>query len=188
MKIKAQNDAAVVPAIRIINQTVTGREDLKIPVKEGVYRPEGDVLMAVFISRDGKKVGRGFLTGYCAGLGGIASTHAHDTHGLLVVGQRFKDMALAANDVLKMGGGISLAHGGKVKVRIALPIGGIASKKEIPELANEIIETNQVLRNLGSPLDNPLWTLVFLSFTSVLQLRITYSGVYDVREGKIIFS
>jgi adenine deaminase len=43
---------------------------------------------------------------------------------------------------------------------------------------------NQVLGDLGSALDNPLWTLVFLSFTSVLQLRITYSGVYDVREGK----
>lgn len=187
-KIISKNDSAVVPAIRIVNQTVTGREDLQIPVQDGVYRPEGDVLMTVFISRDGKKVGRGFLTGYCAGLGGIASTQAHDTHGLLVVGQRFKDMALAANDVLKMGGGVSLAHGGEVKARIPLPIGGIASKREIPELANEIIEMNQVLGDLGSALDNPLWTLVFLSFTSVLQLRITYSGVYDVRKGKIIFS
>ncbi len=186
-KVPSRKALDTVPVIRIVNQTVTDREDRKIPVQDSIYRPEDDVLMAVFISRDGKKVGRGFVSGYCAGLGGIASTHAHDTHGLLVVGQRFKDMALAANDVLKMEGGVSLAHGGEVKARIPLPIGGIASKREIPELANEIIEMNQVLGDLGSALDNPLWTLVFLSFTSVLQLRITYSGVYDVRKGKIIF-
>jgi adenine deaminase len=96
-------------------------------------------------------------------------------------------MAMAANDVLKMGGGISLVHRGERRARIPLPIGGIASNREVPELADEIIETNQTLWDLGSPLDNPLWTLVFLSFTSVLKLRITYSGVYDVKEGKVIF-
>lgn len=51
----------------------------------------------------------------------------------------------------------------------------------------EIRLLNQTIRSLGSGLDNPLWTLVFLSFTSVLQLRLTYAGVYDVRRGEIVF-
>jgi adenine deaminase len=57
----------------------------------------------------------------------------------------------------------------------------------VPELAGEIRRLNEAGRSTGPGLDNPLWTLVFLSFTSVLQLRLTYAGVYDVRRGEIVF-
>jgi adenine deaminase len=187
-RVVPENSAESIPVIRIVDLTVTDREDLRVPVKQGIYQPEGDILLATFITRDGKKVGRGFVRGFCPGLGGIASSIAHETHGLLILGQSHNDMALAANDVLKMGGGISLVHRGEIKARIPLPIGGITSNKNVPELAREIIVMHQNLKDLGCSLEYPLWTLGFLSFTSVLRLRITCSGVYDVREGKIIFS
>lgn len=48
----------------------------------------------------------------------MASSIAHDTHGLLVLGQSEQDMALAAHGVLKMGGGISLAQDGEIRANI----------------------------------------------------------------------
>ena len=59
--------------------------------------------------------------------------------------------------------------------------------KPVPELAAEIRQLNREIQALGTDLDNPLWTLVFLTFASILQLRLTYEGVYDVRRRKIVF-
>jgi adenine deaminase len=176
-----------VPVITIVDRTVTGREDLGIPVKDGAYdAPEG-VLSAFLISRDGERIGKGLVKGFARGLGGLASTVAHDTHGLLVVGSDPADMAAAARDALSDGGGVSLVRNGKVLARVPLPIAGVCSTRSVPELAGEIRRLNEAVRSTGPGLDNPLWTLVFLSFTSVLQLRLTYAGVYDVRRGEIVF-
>ena len=127
------------------------------------------------------------MKGFCANLGGIASSIAHETHGLLVLGQRGEDMALAAHEVLKMGGGISLAYGGTIRANIPLPLGGICSLEDIPNLAHQMKILHEILRDLGCSLEYPLWTLVFLSSTALLRLHITYEGVYDVKEGKIVF-
>jgi adenine deaminase len=178
---------STVPVIRIVDQTVTDMEEVKIPVVKSRYRPEGDILNVSLISRDDAKIGRGFVKGFCSGLGGIASSVAHETHGLLVLGQNEEDMALAAGDVLEMGGGISLAQGGQIRANIRLPLGGICSLEEMPALAHQTNRLNEMLRELGCHLAYPIWTMVFLSFTSVLRLRITYQGVYDVRTGKTVF-
>jgi len=176
-----------VPVITILDRTVTGREDVTIPVKNGFYVPRDDLLTASLTTRDGRKTAKGFVKGFGRGLGGLASTVAHDTHGLLVLGSNPEDMVLAAKEALRTGGGVALAQGGEVRARIPLPMGGICSLERVPELAEGIRELNRRVQDLGSDLDNPLWTLVFLSFTSVLLLRLTYEGVYDVRAGQIVF-
>jgi len=176
-----------VPVITILDRTVTGREDVSVPAKNGFYVPPDDLLAVSLTTRDGRKTAKGFVKGFGRGLGGLASTVAHDTHGLLVLGSRPEDMALAAKDALLTGGGVTLAHGGEVLARIPLPMGGICSLERMPVVAEGIRELNRRVQALGSHLDNPLWTLVFLSFTSVLLLRLTYEGVYDVREGRIVF-
>jgi adenine deaminase len=96
-------------------------------------------------------------------------------------------MALAAAEALKPGGGVGFVQNGEIRASIPLPLGGHCSLKSVPELAAEIRHLNGEIESLGTDLDNPLWTLVFLTFTSVLQLRLTYEGVYDVRRRKIVF-
>ncbi|MCF8063321.1 MAG: amidohydrolase family protein [Deltaproteobacteria bacterium] len=186
-RIEQDGRSGTVPVITIVDRTVTGREDLEIPVKNGCYEPPGHVLQAFLISRDGTRVGKGLVKGFARGLGGLASTVSHDTHGLLVLGSDPADMAAAAKDALSRGGGVSLVQAGKVLARVPLPIAGVCSTRSVPDLAEEIRLLNQAVHAMGSGLDNPLWTLVFLSFTSVLQLRLTYAGVYDVRRGEIVF-
>jgi adenine deaminase len=57
----------------------------------------------------------------------------------------------------------------------------------IGELAREVERLKRVFRDFGCSLEAPIWTMGFLSFTSIIEVRITPSGVYDVRKGKVIF-
>jgi adenine deaminase len=186
-RIAKRADLAQVPVITILNRTVTGAEKIAISARNGLYEPPEDILHAFLISRDGHKTGRGFVKGFGRGLGGIASTVAHETHGLLVLGSSPADMALAARKAIETQGGVVFVQNGEIRDRIPLPLGGICSMKPVPVLADEIRQLNCQLQPLCPDLENPLWTLVFLTFTSIIQLRLTYEGVYDVRMGKIVF-
>lgn len=186
-RIREKQGTGSVPVITIVDLTITGREDLDIPIVDGYYEPPDHILKAFLITRDGSLTGQGMIKGFARGLGGLASTVNHDTHGLLVVGNDAEDMAAAARDVIEHGGGVSVVQDGKVVAGIPLPVAGVCSLKSVHELAEEIQTLNRAIRSIGSDLDNPLWTLVFLSFTSVLHLRLTYGGVYDVRKGDVVF-
>ncbi|MDJ0819223.1 MAG: adenine deaminase C-terminal domain-containing protein [Desulfobacterales bacterium] len=186
-RIEQQAPESQIPVIRVIDQTVTDIEMIRMPVLQGLYRPGDGTLAAALISRDGEKIGRGFVKGFCSNLGGIASTVAHETHGLLVLGQNEADMALAANHALELRGGVVLADGGEIRASIPLPLGGICSLDTIPSLAVQITTMNSLLKEYGCNLPYPLWTLVFLTFTSILRLRLTFKGVYDVKDGLIVF-
>jgi len=158
-------------------------------VRDGAIQADSsrDVLKIVLIQRDGKRRGNGFLSGFGAEIGGIASSIAHETHNLMVIGGNDRDMAIALDRVIQTKGGIVLTHGGKLVHELSLPIGGIMSTLSMRELAHEVEELKRVFRDFGCPLEDPIWTMGFLSFTSIVEVRITLSGVYDVKRGKVIF-
>lgn len=187
-KIKRRGATTRIPVIRIVDQTVTELEMIDVPASNGYFKPGNGISAAALISRNGDKIGRGFVSGFCPNLGGIASTVAHETHGLLVLGQSEADMALAANHALELNGAIVLAQGGEIRACIPLPLGGICSLESIPMLARQIKTMNTLLREYGCSLPYPIWTLVFLTFTSILRLRITFEGIYDVKGGRVVFS
>lgn len=186
-QIKQQTSNSPIPVIRVLDQTVTELEMVNVPASNGYFKPANGLLAAALISRSGEKIGRGFVKGFCSNLGGIASTVAHETHGLLVLGQNEADMALAANHALNLKGAVALAHGGEIRACIPLPLGGICSLESIPVLAAQITVMNTLLKEYGCTLPYPIWTLVFLTFTSILRLRLTFEGIYDVKDGHIVF-
>ena len=72
------------------------------------------------------QVTSGFVSGFgyntdCA----VASTVAHDSHHMIVVGTSKDDMALAANTLGEVGGGIVVVSKGKVKALVELPIDNV---------------------------------------------------------------
>jgi adenine deaminase len=187
-QIKCDSPGQTIPVISVKDQTITGREDLDLPVSEGFYMPQGDVSAICLTSRDGSRKGQGFVKGFCPGLGGLAASISHEVHGLMVLGQSPEDMARAAREVLDMAGGVVLVQDGEIHARVELPLGGICSLGTVQETAAQMRGLHQALWDLGCKLPYPMWTFGFLSFTSILTLRITYSGVYDVRRGEIVFS
>lgn len=186
-RIKEAAQGELVPVISIVNQTVTQREDLAVPAAEGYYQPQDEVMALTILSRDGKRRGQGLVKGFCPGLGGLASSVAHEIHCLMVGGQNPADMSQAAAEVLAMGGGVALVQGGQVRARVPLTLGGICSVGSVGQVAQEMRHLHHELWDLGCGLDYPMWPFGFLTFTSVLSLRLTYEGVYDVRQGEIIF-
>jgi adenine deaminase len=185
--IKCEKPGQAMPMISVVDQTITAREDLELASNGGSYKPQGDVSTVCLFSRDGNRKGQGFVKGFCPNLGGLAASISHEVHGLMALGQDPADMALASREVLKMQGGVVLVGDGEIKARVPLPLGGICSLGTVQETANQMRELHQALWDLGCKLPYPMWTFGFLSFTSILALRITYSGVYDVRRGEIVF-
>lgn len=178
-----------VPVIGIIDRTVTKRIDEVLERSGSCLVPsrERDICKIFYTKRQNKAWGRGFLKGFGARIGGIASTIAHETHGLLLLGYDDADMAMAGNKVLEMGGGIVLAERGTIVHSLPLPIGATMSELDMKDLARELNTMNGILQRYGSTLDDPVWTMGFLTFTSIVELRITVSGVYDVRKGAVVF-
>ncbi len=183
------NGEAKIPVIDIVDRTVTRRADVAPLIDNGfvLTDKQKDIMKVCYTRREKKKWGKGFVRGIGADLGGIATTVAHETHGLLVVGFNEQDMAMAANKVLDMGGGIVLVNNGEVIDLLSLPHGAIMSNLAIDELASRLVAINNTIKERGSMLDDPIWTLGFLTFTSIVELRITVSGVYDVRKGEVVY-
>ena len=178
-----------VPVIDLADKTVTRRLDRVMGKEEGYLLPDRDedIRKAVYTRRDKLHWGKAFVRGVGADVGGIALTIAHETHGLLILGFDDEDMALAGNTVLAMGGGIVLADKGKILHSLSLPIGATMSPLKVGELATELAKVKEVIRHLGSPLEDPFLTMSYITLTSIIELRLTVSGVYDVKKGRIIF-
>lgn len=183
-----RKEAGEVPVIDIIDRTVTKRTDLGLP-REGdliLADRSRDIRKVLYSRREQRKWGQGFLHGFGA-RAAIASTVAHETHGIIVHGFDDDDMAIAANTVLAMNGGIAIAEGGKVLDVLPLPVGATMSNLSVLEISSAYRKLNTILHASGSLLDDPIWTTCFLTFTSIVELRITVSGTYDVRKGSIVF-
>jgi len=182
-------EESIIPVIDIVDRTVTSRIDIELR-RNGAYlipEREKDIRKVLYTRRDKKHWGKGFVRGIGADIGGIATTVAHETHGLLVLGFNDADMATAANKVLNMGGGIALVDHDRILHMLPLPQGAIMSDLNISDLARELTRINMTLRERGSKLEDPLWTIVILTLTSIVALRLTVSGVYDVKTGEIVF-
>lgn len=112
--------------------------EIEADVVDGfVVPPDGTTMISV-THRHGKAepvTRTGFLTGWGKWDGAFATTVSHDSHNLTVFGGNEADMALAANAVIKAGGGMAVATGGKVTALLPLPLSGLVSDAPLAEVA-----------------------------------------------------
>ncbi len=112
--------------------------EIEADVVDGfVVPPDGTTMISV-THRHGKAepvTRTGFLTGWGKWDGAFATTVSHDSHNLTVFGGNEADMALAANAVIKAGGGMAVASGGKVTALMPLPLSGLVSDASLAEVA-----------------------------------------------------
>jgi adenine deaminase len=126
-------------------------------------------------------IGVGFVTGYGLKKGAIASSIAHDSHNLIVVGTNDEDMALAANTVRENEGGLAIVCDGKVLGSLALPIGGLMCDLDVSEIEEKLSAMKEQARLLGVPEGiDPFMTLAFTALPVIPKLRILTKGVVDV--------
>lgn len=180
------NPTARVHVIGVIeNQAPTRHLVMEVPVQDGEIRPdrERDLAKVALVERHhgtgtvqvGLVHGFGF-TAPCA----IASTVAHDSHHMLVVGTDEAQMALAANKLAEVGGGQVVVKDGQVIGLVPLPIAGLMSSARAEEVARQAATVLAGFRACGCTLNNPNMQLSLLALVVIPELRLSDKGLVDV--------
>ena len=125
--------------------------------------------------------GFGF-TGKCA----IASTVAHDSHHMIVVGTDDVDMAIAANKLIDVDGGQVVVQNGKVIGLVELGIAGLMSRERADIVARKAETVLAGFRSCGCKLNNPNMQLSLLALGVIPELRITDKGLVDVTKFQFV--
>ncbi|MBM7716176.1 adenine deaminase [Siminovitchia sp. FSL H7-0308] len=136
----------------------------------------------------GKKPFVGVLKG--AGLkdGAYATTVAHDSHNLVVVGTNAADMLLAARSLEACGGGLCLVRGKEVIAKVELPVAGLMAPEPVEQLAPKVGYFSKKALEMGIAVGRraPAMALSSLALTVTPHIRITDKGLIDVEQQKLI--
>ena len=129
----------------------------------------------------------GFVNGFgfsseCA----IASTVAHDSHHMVVVGTDEGNMAIAANELGRIGGGQVVVLDGKIIGLVELPIAGLMSDERAEIVAQKTETVLEGIRATGCKLRNANMHLSFLALVVIPELRISDIGLVDVMKFEVV--
>jgi len=144
--------------------------------------PSRDIAKVAVIARHGvnANIGRGFVHGFGLQRGAIASSVGHDSHNICVVGCDDADMAVAANALMAMGGGFTVAAGGEVRAGLALPLAGLMSLEPFEAVHEALVKLRAAAKDLGATLPEPFLQVAFLPLPVIPHLKITDFGLFDV--------
>ena len=157
----------------------------QVKTRDGYFVPDPneDVIPIYVLERHHGtgNIGKGLIEGFGLKNGAIASTVAHDSHNLVVVGDSEQDILLAVEEIKRIDGGLALVKGGQVIGSLPLDIGGIMSSLRLEEIAKAQEDlTAAAYRELKISRDfSPFMTLAFMALTVIPELKITDKGLFD---------
>ena len=111
---------------------------------------------------------------------GLATTVAHDSHHMIVVGTNEADMALAANKLAEVQGGQVVVRNGEVIGMVELPIAGLMSEERAEVVAEKAKTVLEGFELCGCKLNNPNMQMSLLALVVIPELRISDLGLVDV--------
>ena len=187
-KIKAESDMVKTINIRP-QQLITDMTVEEIIVKDGYAESnlENDVLKIIVIERHSASgsMGKGFVKGFGLKSGAIASTIAHDSHNMVIIGTNDKDMCQAAIELVKSQGGKVIVENGKVLEKLPLPIAGLISDKSASFVVEKAKNLSVITKQLGCVVEDPFMQMAFLSLPVIPDIKITDKGLIDVNKFEI---
>lgn len=165
------------------NQAPTKALEARLEVKQGLVQTHADICQIALVERH-RGTG-GVVNGFVSGFGyrgemAIASTVAHDSHHMIVVGTDQGDMAAAANRLGEVGGGVSVWQDGEEIALVELPIAGLMSDQPASEVAAQVDRMVQAMRACGCRMNNAFMQHSLLALVVIPELRISDLGLVDV--------
>ena len=169
----------------IENQAPTRALEADLAVEDGLVAMDrrNDVCQIALVERHRGTgaVVNGFVSGFgytedCA----IASTVVHDSHHMIVVGTNKQDMALAANRLAEVGGGVALYSKGTGLALVEMPIAGLMSDERAEIVAAKAEKLTEAMRQMGCSLNNAYMQHSLLALVVIPELRISDVGIIDV--------
>ncbi len=161
-------------------------EALLAPSRAGLLESDAgqDVCQIALVERHRATgaVQAGFVSGFgYSGACALASTVAHDSHHMIVVGTCRDNMARAANRLAGTGGGVALYRDGEEAAFVPLPVAGLMSDSPAPQVAREAQRLSEAMNLCGCSLNNAFMQHSLLALVVIPELRISDLGLVDVR-------
>ena len=160
-----------------------------MPVNDGKVESHGDTCQIALVERH--RATGGVTNALVAGFGyegrmAMASTVAHDSHHMIVVGTDRDQMALAANRLAEVGGGVTLFKDGEELALVELPIAGLMSDSPAADVAAKAQKLGEAMEACRCTLNNAYMQHSLLALVVIPELRISDLGLVDVRTFEFI--
>ncbi len=162
-------------------QLLTGESEFILNAADGKLLSDtgNDVLKIAVVERYGNnQVSNAFVHGFGLKNGAIASSVAHDSHNILVVGTNTKDMADAVNQLVANNGGLIASYDDQFN-SVKLPVAGLMSNENVNEVSHKFMVIQEKVKEMGCKLDSPFMTLSFMALLVIPQLKISDRGLFD---------
>ncbi len=186
--LKNPDDFAVTAAgdhIRVIEaldgQLITKETKVRAKEKNGRVHadPENDILKMAVVNRyTNSDPSLAFIKNFGLRSGAIASSVAHDSHNIIVVGADDESICRAVNLLVSERGGLVAVDGDKTEL-LSLPVGGLMSDKDCHVVGNTYHRLHSMAKEMGSPLRAPFMTLSFMALLVIPQLKLSDKGLFD---------
>ncbi|MCB9446001.1 MAG: adenine deaminase [Ardenticatenaceae bacterium] len=175
----------------IENQAPTRALERDLPVQDDLVQMDmaHDVCQIALVERH--KATGGVTNGFVSGFGfnvpcAVATSIAHDSHHMIVVGTDKADMARAANRLGEVGGGVVVFKEGQEIALVELPIAGLMSDERAEIVAAKAARMVQAMAECGCTLNNAYMQLSLLALVVIPELRISDLGIVDVTKFEVV--
>jgi adenine deaminase len=188
LKIKLSNNK--VPVISFsANELLTKKEFAEVNVIDGEFVQDNIFSKVAVIERHKAtgNIGLGIVKNFNIKGGAIASTVAHDSHNLIVIGDNDRDMLVAINELKRVNGGYTVVNNGEIKGTLELKVAGLMSDKSSEYVMETLNKMLKEARKLGiNEKIDPFITLSFIALPVIPEIRITDQGLFDVTKFEFI--
>lgn len=171
-------------------QIVTEQLNLspKVSNNEFVADVDRDIVKIAVIERHHgtQATGLGFVKGIGLKNGAMASTVAHDSHNLIVVGTSDAAMQQAVMAIVDMQGGLAVADDAQILAKLALPVAGLMSGENAEKVCLALENLMEAIKKVGTSQNNPFMMLSFLALPVIPELKITDKGLVDVSKFQLV--
>lgn len=188
--VRSNAGAVWVQAIEMYDGYFKRAFHVQLPVIEGAVQsdPARDLLKVAIVDRHHAtpSVGLGYVKGFGLTRGAMAASTSCDTMNIVAVGEKDADIALAVDEVAKMGGGLVCVADGEVLGAVPLAVGGCVSDQPYEVVVAQSRALYDVVRALGCDMRAPFMIMSFIGLTVVPDLGMTERGLVDTRTQTLI--
>ena len=183
--IKSKSKSVTANLIHMISEIITKKDEEELGVKDGnvCASVDKDVWKVAAFDRtygSGKRA-IGFLKNFGPQIGAFASTWSFHENDMIVIGSNEEDMQLAANNLLKFQGGMTVVKNGKILASLPLKMAGIISTDSFEKVSQNFQDVNSTILDSGCKFQNPHLIPLFLPFLALPAIRILFSGIVDIK-------
>jgi len=183
--IKSHSDLVDVNVIDMKTEIITkkGHETLSVKNENVIPSYDKDVWKVAAFDRTfgSTKHAVGFLKNFGPRIGAFASTWSFHENNMIVIGSNEKDMAIAANSLLRTQGGMVVVYKGKILSSMPLQMAGIMSTDSFEKTSKNLSDINNMLLDSGCKFKKPHLIPLFLPFLALLDIRILHHGMIVVK-------